>query len=302
MIEEAGAAMLTVHGRLREQKGVLTGLADWNKIRAVREALTIPVIANGNILYFQDIARCLEATGVAGIMSAESNLCNPALFEDKLWASWHLVQEYLDIIKEHPDSATAGQAKAHLFKMYHAPLMEHTDLRDKLGRVNGWSQIHEVHFEMKARLINEYGDAALYKGPVVFDASGIMQLPIWVAQPKVRKHAPPVSKATSVAAPEPIAHMPESKAKLAKAASTGKAEPAGKRKREGQESRGAGRPDSLTPGKKKQCGSCRNVASEKCLEKLCKSCCTLPKCPSHSRVFKMAQRKQRDRPSMCLLL
>lgn len=41
--------MLTVHGRMREQKGQNTGIANWDKIRHVCEALTIPVVANGNL-------------------------------------------------------------------------------------------------------------------------------------------------------------------------------------------------------------------------------------------------------------
>lgn len=49
IIENAGASMLTVHGRLREQRGVNTGIANWDKIREVCAAMKIPVIANGNI-------------------------------------------------------------------------------------------------------------------------------------------------------------------------------------------------------------------------------------------------------------
>lgn len=49
IIENAGASMLTIHGRIREQKGVLTGIANWDKIREVCAAMKIPVVANGNI-------------------------------------------------------------------------------------------------------------------------------------------------------------------------------------------------------------------------------------------------------------
>ncbi|KAM0290907.1 hypothetical protein ACHAO9_004434 [Fusarium lateritium] len=79
---KAGASILTVHGRKREQKGHLTGLAEWKMIRFLRDSLPkeTVIFANGNILQEQDIEKCLEATGADGIMSAEGNLSDPAIF------------------------------------------------------------------------------------------------------------------------------------------------------------------------------------------------------------------------------
>ena len=81
---EAGASIITVHGRRREQKGHNTGLADWTFIRYLRDNLPkgTVIFANGNILQYGDIQACLDATGADGVMSAEGNLYDPTIFAE----------------------------------------------------------------------------------------------------------------------------------------------------------------------------------------------------------------------------
>ena len=82
MILAAGASIITVHGRHRDQKGHKTGLADWTVLRYLRSQLPSDTVifANGNILRHDDIHRCLEETGADGVMSAEGNLYDPTIF------------------------------------------------------------------------------------------------------------------------------------------------------------------------------------------------------------------------------
>lgn len=82
MILSAGASILTVHGRRREQKGHNTGLADWSMIRYLRDNLPAETVlfANGNILNSGDLEDCLAATGADAVMSAEANLSDPTVF------------------------------------------------------------------------------------------------------------------------------------------------------------------------------------------------------------------------------
>ncbi|KAI4146709.1 MAG: hypothetical protein L6R39_003354 [Caloplaca ligustica] len=82
MLLDAGASWVAVHGRRREQKGHETGLADWSVIRYLRDMLPkeTVIFANGNVLGHEDLERCMQVTGVDGVMSAEGNLCDPGIF------------------------------------------------------------------------------------------------------------------------------------------------------------------------------------------------------------------------------
>ncbi len=84
-VEAAGAAAITVHGRTREQ--FYEGKADWSAIAAVKKAVSIPVIGNGDVMSGEDAIRMMDETGCDGVMIARGALGNPWIFRDAnaLW-------------------------------------------------------------------------------------------------------------------------------------------------------------------------------------------------------------------------
>ena len=82
IVEEAGAAAVAVHGRTREQ--YYSGKADWDIIRQVKEAVSIPVIGNGDVTSPQKADVLVRQTGCDGIMIARGAEGNPWIFSEMI--------------------------------------------------------------------------------------------------------------------------------------------------------------------------------------------------------------------------
>nr|KAJ3421711.1 tRNA-dihydrouridine(16/17) synthase [NAD(P)(+)]-like protein [Polyrhizophydium stewartii] len=257
MLQDAGCQLLTVHGRLREQKGQLTGLADWSQIKRVKEVLTIPVFANGNILYKEDVARCIAETGVDGVMSAEGNLYNPAIFSGKFPPTCEVAQEFLDIYRDHPNSSDGSMIKAHLFKMFHACLALHPEMRERLGRSQSFEDLQAFVDEMKRR-VQIPADAPEFDplaAPV--DSRGVREVPHWLLQPFVR----------------PDVEVVREKLRASTEANAREAASRRSEKRKKAEASGPGSPQPKRRKGKTLCPGCKNIGSDRCAFQMCKACC-----------------------------
>ena len=79
-MEEAGADLITVHGRTKTM--LYSGVADWDAIHKVKDQLHIPVIANGDITDGETAMKCLKRTGADGIMVGRSTFGDPWIFTE----------------------------------------------------------------------------------------------------------------------------------------------------------------------------------------------------------------------------
>lgn len=138
MLQEAGAALITIHGRSRLQLKDNVGRCDFDLIRLVKQNCEVPVFANGGIYDQEDVDRCLAYTGVDGVMSSEAILCNPSIFAGVRVDAIEMARKYMKITKEleagNGTVTEQSMIRAHLFKLLYRQLSVHTDVRDRLAQ------------------------------------------------------------------------------------------------------------------------------------------------------------------------
>ena len=165
MCEQAGASAIAVHGRTRVQ--MYSGRADWDIIRDVRRAVSIPVIANGDIFTAEDAAHILRYTGCELAMAGRGSFGNPWLFQQAkalLDEGWEIpalppLSQRMDVAVGQIEllSDRAGERIACLEARHHLPWYLHgvahsSIYRQQLVKVETLEEIRKIVKDIKRDL------------------------------------------------------------------------------------------------------------------------------------------------------
>lgn len=160
--QESGAAAVAVHGRTREQ--YYAGHADWDIIRQVKEAVSIPVIGNGDIRTPEDVAAMAEQTGCDGYMIARGAEGNPWIFRQILHyfeTGEHLARpdfsEVTEMLLRHAkmqidckgDYTGIREIRKHA-AWYTAGYRNSSKLRGRINEVENYEQLEALFREMES--------------------------------------------------------------------------------------------------------------------------------------------------------
>ena len=157
--EQAGAAAIAVHGRTREQ--YYSGKADWDIIRQVKEAVSVPVIGNGDVFSGESALRMQRDTGCDGVMIARGAQGNPWIFSELL------EYERTGVLPERPQPAEIRDMMLCHAKMqiefkgdflgiremrkhvawYTKGLKGAARLRDEINKTESYEQLRELLYE-----------------------------------------------------------------------------------------------------------------------------------------------------------
>ena len=160
IIEEAGAAAVAVHGRTREQ--YYSGQADWDIIRQVKEAVSIPVIGNGDLTSPQKAEELVKQTGCDGIMIARGAQGNPWIFSEMITYEETGVlperpslEEIRDMMLRHArlqlkykgEFIGIREMRKHV-AWYTKGLIGSAKLREEINRVESYQELEELLFQL----------------------------------------------------------------------------------------------------------------------------------------------------------
>lgn len=148
MCEEAGVAAITVHGRTTKQG--YSGVPNYEAIRQVKKAVSIPVFANGDCRSKEDYKKILELTGADGVMIGRAALGFPEIFEEILSGKKQekdkfsqIKFHYESLLKFYPEKLVVMNMRAHL-AFYLKGKYKNSETLVKLLKCTTYAEIIEI--------------------------------------------------------------------------------------------------------------------------------------------------------------
>lgn len=161
-LEDAGVDAVTVHGRTREQ--FYTGKSDMEIIKNVKEKLSIPVIANGDIFSYDDYVNLLEYTNCDAAMVARGSLGNPWIFKSIIEKKEYIpnAEERLIMLKRHAKllSEYVSEHRCNLEMRKHASwyikgLKYSSEMRNRINKTRSLEEMYDILDEYVEKLIKD---------------------------------------------------------------------------------------------------------------------------------------------------